>query len=430
MIKWVDNLYRNYPRVKQVISLFAVIILIIPLSIISNIFITGFLGPAAFGDFKFISYVFSLAMVLFTFGFFQAGNRAIVLNSDPEKTRELYGSMLIVLVGLYAILAASLVIYAFVDHNLSEKGLRSIMLLLIPFTWIFMLLNYFEVLFQADNRIQLLARSRLYPKILFFIAVLGLYLLFRNFKGNRLIMIWILFFTTHIAGFLYIIWKVNPSFRNSRERIREIWHFNKTYGFNVYIGTLFNVALASLSGMLIGYFGINNTGVGYYALAVTISEPLNFIPNVIATTHYKEFASKTRIEKRLTLVTIGASLAAIFLCWILVGPFIRIFYEEEFQPVIYLTFIVSTGVIFHGMADYFNRFLGSHGQGKALRNSAILTGVVILVCNFTLIPIFGENGAALTKILSGLVYLLTMLWFYRRLVSRLSLEKSTIQETR
>jgi O-antigen/teichoic acid export membrane protein len=426
MIKWLDRLYQNYPRVKQVISLFAVNIVIIPLSIVSNIFITRFLGPVAFGDFKFLFYIFSLAMVLFTFGFFQAGNRAIVLNTDKEKTRELYGTMLVVLGGLFLILALSVLIYAFVDNNISEKGLRSVLLFIIPFSWIFLLMNYFEVLFQADNKIGLLAKSRLYPKIIFFGAVLILYLAFGKYSGDRLMMIWIVFLSTHIIGFLYILYKVQPSFRNVKGRMREIWFFNKSYGFNVYIGTLFNVAMSSLSGLLIGYFGVNNAGVGYFALAVTISEPLNFIPNVIATTHYKEFSLRTRIEKRLTLVTIGVSFLALVLCWLLVGPFIRIFYGPEFKPVIFLTFITSIGIICNGMADYFNRFLGSHGQGKALRNSAIVVGIAILICNFTLIPFFGETGAAYTRVLSGVIYLLSMLWFYRRLVIHL---QSKSQET-
>lgn len=419
MIKRLTKLYNNYPRLKQVISLFAVNILIIPLSIISNIFITRFLGPEAFGDFKFLFYVFSLGMVIFTFGLFQAGNRALVLNSDPEKNREYYGTMLIILAGLFIILALALLIYALVDNNISEKGLRTILICIIPFSWIFLLMNYFETLFQADNKISLLAKSRLYPKIIFFVVVLILFLAFNNYNGNRLTIIWILFLATHIIGFLYILYKVYPSFKNFKIRIGEIWFFNRTYGFNVYVGTLFNVALSSLSGLLISYFGINNSGVGFYALALTITEPLNFIPNVIATTHYKDFSSKTSIARRLTLITIGSSGAALVLCWILVGPFIRIFYGTEFNPVISLTFIVSFGVILNGFGDYYNRFLGSHGQGKALRNSAIIVGLVILVCNFTLIPHFGETGAAYTRVLSGIIYLLTMLWFYRRLVHKL-----------
>lgn len=423
MFRRIEKLYQNYPRLRQVTSLFAVNIVIIPLSIISNIFITRFLGPSAFGDFKFMTYVFSLAMVICTFGFFQAGNRAIVLSNDKFKTRELYGSMVIVLGGLFAVMSTALIIYTLVDNNIEEKGLRSVLLLVIPFTWIFLLMNYFEVLFQADNRISLLGKSRLYPKLLFFAVTFFFYFVFAGYKGDRLLMIWILFMGSHVAGFLYILYQVHPVFSNMKERLKEIFHFNKTYGFNVYIGTLFNVAMNSLSGMLISYFGVDNSGVGFFSLAMTITEPLNFIPNVIATTHYKEFASKTHIGRRLTLVTIGVSVAALLLCWILVGPFINIFYGEEFKPVVILTIIGSLGIITHGLGDFYNRFMGSHGKGKALRNSAIIVGIVIFICNFTLIPAFGEKGAAYTRIISGLTYLLSMLWFYKKLVKRLKEEK-------
>ncbi len=428
MIKKLSQLYLNYPRLRQVISLFAVNIVIIPLSIISNIFITRFLGPEAFGDFKFIFYILNLGVVIFTFGFFQAGNRALVLNSHPENNRQYYGSMLLILGGLFVVLSVSLLIYAMVDHNISEKGLRSVLIWIIPFSWIFLLMNYFEVLFQADNKISLLAKSRLYPKIIFFIVILILYLAFKNYRWNRLNIIWILFLATHIIGFLYIIYKVNPSFKNVKKRVGEIWFFNKTYGFNVYSGTLFNVALSSLSGLLISYFGINNAGVGYYALAITITEPLSFIPNVIATTHYKDFSTKFSVAKRLLLITIGVSASALLLCWVLVGPFIRIFYGPEFKSVVPLTYIVSIGIILNGFGDFFNRFLGAHGQGKALRNSAVIVGLVILVCNFTLIPHFGETGAAYTRAVSGLIYFISMLWFYRRLVFRLGEENDLLQK--
>jgi O-antigen/teichoic acid export membrane protein len=247
-----------------------------------------------------------------------------------------------------------------------------------------------------------------------------LYLAFKNYKWDRLTIIWILFLASHIIGFVYIIYKVNPSFKNVKTRIGEIWFFNKTYGFNVYSGTLFNVALSSLSGLLISYFGINNAGVGYYALAITITEPLSFIPNVIATTHYKDFSTEKSIPKKLTLITLAVTLSAMALCWILVGPFVKYFYGPEFRAVIPLTFIVSFGVIMAGFADFFNRFLGSHGQGKALRNSAIIVGIFAMIFNVTLIPLLGETGAAYTTIFSALIYILTMLWFYRKLVSKLA----------
>ena len=104
MIKRLLDLYQNNLRIKQVVSLLAVNVFIIPLSFVSNIIITRFLGPIAFGDFKFLLYVFSFSLVLFNFGFFQAGNRALVLNTDLEKAREYYGSMLVILLGLFLVM--------------------------------------------------------------------------------------------------------------------------------------------------------------------------------------------------------------------------------------------------------------------------------------------------------------------------------------
>ena len=420
MFKQLFQQYQNNHRAKQVISLLAVNVLVIPLSFVSNIFITRFLGPIGFGDFKFLLYVINFSLVLFNFGFFQAGNRALVLNKDPEKGREYYGSMLVILAGLFLIIAISLFGYALVDNNINEKGLRTMLISIIPFSWIFLLVTYFEVLFQADNRISLLAKSRLFPKIIFFISILILYLFYFNYVGNRLKIIWIILLGTYFIGFLSIIYKVNPSFKNVKTRITEIWFFNKTYGFNVYFGALFNVGFSALSALLISYFGINNSGVGFYSLALTIAEPLAFIPNVIATTHYKDFSTRTSIPKRLILITIAVTFSALALIWLLVGPFIKYFYGPEFNSVISLTFIVSLGVILNGFADFFNRFLGSHGQGKALRNSAIIVGCFIMVSNITLIPLLGEWGAAYTLVFSALIYVLNMLWFYRRLVLKLA----------
>ncbi len=419
MITRIIQQYKNSQRFKQVLSLYAVNIIAIPLSIVSSIIVTRFLGPVGFGDFKFLQNIFTLGVSLFAIGFFQAGNRALVLNNDIQKGKELYGALLVILSVLSIIMSISLFGYAFLDNNINEKGLRDFFIYLIPFSWVFLLVMYFEDLFQADNKIYLLAKSRLYPKLAWFIAVLLIYLFLFDYKGNRLSFIWIFFLCTQILAFLYIIYKINPSFQNLRKRIREIFHFNKTFGLNVYTGSLFTVSFGQLTGVLISYFGQDNSGVGYYALALTIATPLGFIPNVISTTHYKDFSTSTKIPKRLFLITIALSFSAVIMIFVLVDPFIKFFYGSDFIPVITLTYIASIGLIFHGLADFVNRFLGSHGEGKALRNSSFIVGTCLMIFNITLIPKFGETGAAYTRILSGLIYFISMLWFYRRLVNKL-----------
>jgi O-antigen/teichoic acid export membrane protein len=140
---------------------------------------------------------------------------------------------------------------------------------------------------------------------------------------------------------------------------------------------------------------------------------------VIATTHYKDFSTAATISRKLVLTTIAVSFIALLLTLLLVNPFIKYLYGKEFQPVILLTYIVSFGIILSGFADFLNRFLGSHGKGKALRNSAIIVGFSVMIFNIILIPRFGETGAAYTNLLSGLIYLVSMFWFYKRLTNSL-----------
>ena len=419
MIKKLLIQYRNNQLFKQSVALYTVNVIGIPLSIVNSVIITRFLGPSSYGDFKFLFNIFNLSIVIFSFGFLQAGNRALVLNKDNQKAKEFYAAELIIVLALFIIMAIFLLCFAFFDENINEKGLKNIFIYLIPFSWLFFLVSYFEVLFQADNKIKLLAKSRLLPQLGFFITTLIIYLVFFDYSGNRLIIIWGFFLITEILVFLHIIHKINPSFKNIKTRLTEIFFFNKTYGFNVYLGTICAVGFSQLTGVLISYFANNNSGVGYFSLAMTIAAPLSFIPNVIATTHYKDFSTRTSISRKLILITIAISLSALILIMILVGPFISFFYGTKFMPVISLTYIVCFGVILNGFADFFNRFLGSHGKGKALRNSAFLVGFSLLILNITFIPRFGETGAAYTLFLSGLIYFLCMFWFYKKLTIEL-----------
>lgn len=406
-------------RIQQVVLLYSVNVISIPVGIVSSIIVTRFLGAEVYGDYKFLTSVFSLAVVLFTFGFFQAGNRALVLNNDITKAKEIYGTELVIVAMLFLIMAFCLTVFGQIDPNLKAKGLNNFFILLIPFSWVFLLLQYFEDLFQADNQIKLLAATRLWPKIGFLIIVLILLYFYSDYQGDRHSVIWLFFLSIQAIVFITVLMKIKPSFHNIKSRIAEIWKFNLTYGSHVFIGSLFSVGLGHLSGVLISYYGIDNTGVGYYTLALTFAAPLALIPNVIATTHYKDFSTQKQISARLIKVTLLFSLAGLIVLWIIVGPFIRIFYGPDFEPVIMLNLIVSTGVMFHGLADFFNRFLGAHGKGKALRNSSFIIGATLLILNLILIPKFGETGAAITKIASGGIYFMLMIFYYKNLRSEL-----------
>jgi len=413
--------YGKNPKVKQVLLLFSVNIATIPIGIITSIILSRYLGPNGFGDYQFLNNVFTFCIPVFVFGFFNAANRALVLNTNKEKAREYFGASFVILIGLFSIMSMVLTLYSFIDTNLKEKHLNNLLLYSLPFGWVYLASNYFETLFQADNRINLLAISRLLPKIGFLISAAVIYW-FLSQSASKLQVAWGLYISMQAIACIYILYKINLSFKNIKTVMHEIWHCNKSYGIHVYIGGAFSTGVASLSGILISYFGQNNSGVGYYSLALSLSAPLNFIPNTIATTNYKEFAVHSSIPKKLTQLTLLLTSLSLIALWFIVPPFISYFYGDKFQPVVYLNLIVSISLACYGMADYYNRFLGSHGHGKLLRNTSFIVGSLILIFNLVFIPSFGANGAAFARLVGGVAYLLCMFYYYKKTVAK-SIEK-------
>lgn len=418
MLNKLIQQYKSNRKAKQVIGLFSVNIIGIPIGIITSIIVTRYLGAESYGDYKFIQSIFNFAVIIFTFGFFQAGNRALVLNPDKRKAKEYYGAELVITGGLFLIISVMLIIYALYDSNIQEKQLDRLLLFLIPFGWVFLLLRYFETLFQADNRIRMLGQVRLFPKVGFLITALLLYFVFMNLETNRLATVWAFYLATEVIAYFIILKKLKISLKNLKTRLKEIWRYNKSFGFNVYLGSLFAVGFAQFTQILISYFGIDNSGVGFYALALTFTMPLSFIPNTIATTHYKDFSNSKVVPKKLLFITLGLSLTALIGLWIIIPPFIRIFYGIEFKSVILLNFIVSIGVIAHGFGDFFNRFLGANGQGKVLRNSSFFVGGSMMLLNLMFIPRWSEQGAAYAKLITGFVYLFIIILYYSRFIKK------------
>jgi O-antigen/teichoic acid export membrane protein len=409
--------YFSNQKVRQVFLLFSVNIATIPIGLVTSVVLSRYLGPSGYGDYQFLDNIFTFSVLIFIFGFFHAANRALVLNNNKEKAKEYFGAAFVILIGLFLVMSLALTVYSLFDSNLKEKHLNKILLYSVPFGWFYLALNYFETLFQADNRIKLLAVARLLPKVGFLISAALIYWFLMKAPANKLQVAWGLYIFMQAAACCYVLFKIKMSFKGLKNAISEIWQYNKTYGFHVYTGAAFVVGVAQITGVLISYFGVNNSGVGFFSLALSIAAPLQFIPNTIATTNYKEFSLAPSIPRKLTQLTLLLTAICLIALWLVVPPLIIHFYGNKFQPVISLTFFASIGLALYGMADYYNRFLGAHGHGKLLRNTSFIVGSLILIFNLVLIPRFGATGAAITRMVGGGAYFLCMLYYYKKTVN-------------
>jgi O-antigen/teichoic acid export membrane protein len=183
---------------------------------------------------------------------------------------------------------------------------------------------------------------------------------------------------------------------------------------HIYTGGLFYAGSLAITGIMISYFSIDNSGVGFLALAIAITRVLELLPTAIATAYFRDFSTQRSLSLGLVSITLLLGIGGLLLTWLLIGPFIRVFYSADFVPVIALVFPVSTAMLLHGMAGFLNRFLEARGQGKAIRNTYMITGITLVAGNLVLIPRYLETGGAYAMLLSGVVYVAVMSWYYWR----------------
>jgi len=399
---------------KQSISLMIWNFVSIPLTIVTNIMITRSLGAEDYGNYLYIQKLFDFAFIILNFGLLCALNRAILLSKDESHTKELYGSGLIVLTGIYVVICLALTIFALVVPELSNKGILTTFFCVLPFSIIHFMMQYFEQALPSSNRIKELIQERYLPRLGLLLGSCGLYLLLTkgNIECNPMSIMWVILLSTQLIVFTYVLYRIKPSFGNISGRIKEIFTFNKEFGFKIYVGNLFSTAFSALLPLLIGFVSENNSEVGFYALALSFAHIISFCPIVIATSHYKKFAEYDKIPNKIMLATIGITVFALLCLCILIGPFITIFYSEEFQPVIQLSYITGIGATLYGLSDFFSRYFMAKGNGDFLRNSSFLVGFCTLTFSLLLVPTYKDFGAATAYVLSGSVYMICSIAYY------------------
>ena len=431
-IEYFWGKYKTNKHIKQSVTLMLWNFLSLPLTIVTNIVITRYMGAASYGDYLYVQRVFDFVYIILGFGVLQSINRAVLLAKDKgeQEIREYYGSGYLCLLVIYAIICISLYAFTFISPNIREKGLVEIMLCVIPFSLVNYTATYFEQVLPASNRINDLIIQRYIPRIGLFVLSLVLYIVLKKVEWDvsPLVVVWSIFWGTQILTYLYVFKRIKPSFANAKSKIRDIIKIDKEFGIQVYFGNIFSTAFTALMPIFLSYFGEDNAGVGFYSLSLMLSQPLSFIPVVVATSHYQKFADYKSIPRKLMTMTFLISCAAMVFLWIFVTPFIKFFYTPEFSPVIYLTIISSVGTLLYGISDFFSRYLMAQGKGKPLRNSSFIVGFITLAMSVALIPWIHETGAAITHVAAGLVYFFIIVFYYRKCAKEnTNRDKETIQ---
>ena len=400
-------------KVKQVSSLYVSTALNVLVGLGVSVVNTSLLGPQQFGDLRFLQSLFSFVVTFLTFGVFITGSTLLARKRNEIRSHELSGSLLIFASLISIILILGLFIFSYFEESIFHNNLGRIIRIFSPLLFVYPFQLCLDRILTGNNRIYELSVFHFLPSALYLIGAIT----FNYFIPLSLILSLAIFLSVLAAVIVINMFVLKPKFKNIKKNLSIIWKENKTYGYHVYIGVLTAVGSGHLAGLLIAYY-VDNTNVGFYSLALTVTMPLTLLPNAVSTTYFKDFANIDSIPRKVTIITGILSICSLLFFILVIDKVIIFAYSAEYSAVVPIAYLVSIGSVVHGFGDFFNRFLGANGQGKAMRNGSIIVGISNLVGYFILIPYLGVMGAAIAKVITSFVYLIVRYYPYQRIVKK------------
>lgn len=400
----------DYKIKRQVILLYSTSLLGVLIGVGVSVLNTRSLSVADYGDVRYVNNIINFVCSLLLLGYFVSGSRLLALSSDRGRSRKIYAALIVILCGAIILDMMAMLGCYFVHTKWLNPDVANLFLLAIPVCSAPLLLNFINTSFQGDNRIGAIALARLFPSLIYLVVGFLIYQMY----GASTSMMLLLQNGVAIVIYVLLIVSTKPIFQGIRESVRDLHKENKQYGFHVYTGSVAAISLSYLAGITLGIFNKDNTLVGFYTLALTITTPLSMLPSIVGTVFFKHFALENKIDRQVLIITLFLSVITLIAFVILIHPLVDILYDETYSSVAGIASFLAIGMTFHGLGDMFNRFLGAHGKGKWLRNGAVLCGFVMAAGNVVLVYFWGINGAVLTKILSSAIYTFSMVYYYYR----------------
>ena len=396
---------------KQVVILYSSTLIGVLLGVLASIINTRFLSTIDYGNVRYVQNVINFIASLLLFGYFLSGSRLLALSKEESYSRRIRGSLIVILAIASLLLVIGLIVCYFI--NLQSKPIISTLFLVsLPVCFYPLFNNYISTVLQGDNHITKIAISRFLPMLIY--IPLGYYIY--NSMGATSSLMILLQWGCYSLVFLLIILSTHPDYKNLRPIFVELNRENKEYGFQLYIGSLVMVATNYLAGITLGLFNQDNSEVGFYTLAMTVTSPLAMFPAIIGTTYFKQFASLNKIPNKVMVFTSALTLISCALFIVLIKPIVILFYTDKYAVVGDYAIWLAIGYSIHGFGDMINRYLGSHGQGASIRNSSIANGLFKVFGFTVLVYFFNTHGALITNILCSLIYFSLLLFYYIKFV--------------
>lgn len=396
-------------KVRQVALLYSATFLGAVLNFIASKVNTDYLLPAEYGDVRYVLNFIQLVSWVVLFGWYMSGSRLLALSDDKKYSARIRGT-LIVCLGVSALILMLTVLVVGMAHA-GNTELRHLFFIAIPVAAYPLLTNYMNTTAQGDNHIGRLALARVLPVLCYIPIAILLYRLYGADSRKVILLHWGICSLVMVL----IIISTGPAFKELRPVFSALRDENRSYGIKLYWGSLAMVATNYLAGVTLGWFNDDNSNVGFYTLALSLAQPLSYLPGIVGTTYFRHFTRESRIPGKVFIITLIITVVSCLGFILLIKPVVSL-YDESYSIVARYAALLAIGFSIHGIGDMINRYLGSHGQGSTIRNCSFACGAVKIAGSLLFVWLWNVNGAVLTLILSSAVYTLSLYVGYRSFI--------------
>jgi O-antigen/teichoic acid export membrane protein len=225
---------------------------------------------------------------------------------------------------------------------------------------------------------------------------------------------------TVLMGLLSLTFTRNFFISPTKVLINEFKELSR-FGFYVVLANSVGMVNTQIGSLIIGYF-MNETEVGYYAVAGFFLQGVTLLPQAIQAVTTPTIASYYRkrdfhnIQKLLksTMFKTSAVVLCISLILAVFGKFFIIFlFTEEFLPAYLPMLILLVGYFIHSVYASIGGCLSSVGKVHILFKVDSICAGLNLLLNILLIPQFGLIGAATASSISMISTTLVKLFLTR-----------------
>lgn len=401
---------RAHKRIRQYAGLMMANAFNVGLNLAGVLVLTRIMDQSNFGSYRYALTFFATVAVLAQLGVPYASS-VLLARTEGELSQRRLITLTTLLMGAISLAIAGALQGAVLVARELGTTFEPALVAAVPFVFVSIIqVSYIEML-KGANRIADIGIQTCLPTALVLASSATAYVLLHEHVGFKTMLG--VYACSYGLVHAWTFWRFRTGIRHIRPDLQRLRAGVREVGGHVYLGTLFAVTSGNILNLVLGHV-IGTSDYAIYGLALSMSAPLQLIPAVMGTVLFKENAQGRKLSRRSTTGTVSITAVALAGYLLVLALAFPVLFPPSYDRASTFASYLAVAYALYGLGDYFNRFVGAHGQGRFIKRGAVAAGCVNVGLSLSLIWALGIAGVILGTTCAAAVYLALMLRYYRR----------------